>query len=158
MGEKIGVVILNWNGWDMTLSTIKSLRQTNNLDANWPICVVDNGSTDDSVPHLRLEQGIDLIELSENHGFAAGNNVGIRRALAAGCTIILLLNNDVILDPDFLEPSLKRLAQNPKALVVSPKIHFAEPPERIWYAGGNFRYPRLIGENGWAGSRRQRPI
>jgi GT2 family glycosyltransferase len=146
MVEKIGVVILNWNGWQMTLATVNSLRQTNEPEGRWRIFVVDNGSTDDSIQHLQIEPDIKLIVLSENRGFAAGNNVGIRHALEEGCNYILLLNNDVILDPEFLGPLLQRLVQISEAWVISPKIHFADPPNRIWYAGGNFRYPRLIGE------------
>lgn len=146
MVEKIGVVILNWNGWQMTLATIRSLRQTHEPAERWRIFVVDNGSTDESIQQLAQEPDIELVALPKNLGFAAGNNIGIRRALSEGCDYILLLNNDVILAPEFLGPLLQRLVQIQEAWVVSPKIHFADPPNRIWYAGGNFRYPRLIGE------------
>ena len=51
---------------------------------------------------------IELITNNENLGYAGGNNVGIRHALAKGCDFILLLNNDVVVDRDFL----KRLVNN----------------------------------------------
>jgi GT2 family glycosyltransferase len=146
VNAKIGVVILNWNGWQMTLNTLESLRQSHEPAERWHVFVVDNGSDDDSVDHLRMQPDITLLELPENRGFATGSNVGIRHALAAGCAYVLLLNNDVILHPDFLPPLLDLFAQNSKVGIVSPKIRFADPPDRIWYAGGNFRQPRLIGE------------
>ena len=64
------------------------------------IIVVDNASTDGSVAHLRSKlPQVELIVNDVNIGFAAGCNVGIRRALDAGCDFVYLLNNDAVIVP-----------------------------------------------------------
>ena len=69
----------------------------------------------------------------ENVGFAAANNIGMRRALDDGCDFALLLNNDTAVHPDFLE---KLLAETPEGAVSCPKMLFMDPPDEIWFAGG----------------------
>ena len=70
---------------------------------------------------------------SQNLGFAAANNVGIRRALADGCDWVLLLNNDTVAALDFLQ---NLLANTPAGAVSCPKMLFLDPPDEIWFAGG----------------------
>lgn len=146
MLPKIGTVILNWNGWRDTLACLTSIQQADYPASRHQIVVVDNGSTDESVAQLRGHNGLTLLELPRNVGFAAGSNVGIRHALANGCDCVLLLNNDTLVAPDFLMPLLQTFEVDPAAGVVSPKIRYCGRPDQLWYAGGKFRQPRLIGE------------
>lgn len=146
MLAKIGIIILNWNGWQDTLNCLASLRQVDYPKPQLDIIVVDNGSRDDSVERLRQQQDIVLLELSCNVGFAAGSNIGIRRAISDGCNYVLLLNNDTLVPPEFLMPLLEVFAAEVRAGVVSPKIRYEDPPDRLWYAGGNFLGSRLLGE------------
>ena len=146
MLPKIGIVILNWNGWRDTLSCLASIRQADYPASQYQIVVVDNGSTDESVAQLRGHNGLTLLELPSNVGFAAGSNVGIRHALASGCDYVLLLNNDTLMAPNFLRPLLQTFDIDSAAGVVSPKIRYYDRPDQLWYAGGKFRQPRLIGE------------
>jgi len=68
------------------------------------VIVVDNGSTDDSVEVIQKTfPWVTLIETGENLGYAGGNNVGIEQALKSGADAVLLLNNDTIIDPNFLK-------------------------------------------------------
>ena len=57
----------------------------------------------------------------------------MRRALADGCDWALLLNNDTVAAPDFLETLLR---QTPEGAVSCPKMLFMDPPDEIWFAGG----------------------
>ena len=67
------------------------------------IVVVDNGSSDGSVDYLRRQDDVELVTNSSNLGFAEANNIGISRATGE---FIFLLNNDTIVDPNFLAPLL----------------------------------------------------
>ena len=146
MEDLVGVVILNWNGLQDTLACLASLRQVDYPREQLVILVVDNGSADGSSERLRNEAGITLIELDKNHGYAAGNNVGICRAIQMGCQYVLLLNNDTCVAAGFLRPLLMALERHPEAGIVASKVRFFDPSNLIWYAGGLFRQPRLIGE------------
>ena len=87
-----------------------------------------------SIPHPMI-----LIETGENLGFAGGNNVGIKYVMKkGGCDYILLLNNDTVVEDDFLEPLLESANENPKVGVVGGKINYFSNPNRIWFAGGKF--------------------
>jgi len=81
---------------------------------------------------------VELIENPENLGFAEGNAVGIRHALAHGADHVLVLNNDTEVDPGFLAPLLDEAGRRPDAGALSPKILFAAPPDLIWFAGAEY--------------------
>lgn len=132
---KVGIVISNYNGWQDTLACLASLYKQTCQD--FEILLLDDASTNDSVPRLQAEIAgrprIVFLPQAHNVGFAAANNIGIRRALADGCGWILLLNNDTVCAPNMLETLL---AQTPPGAVSCPKMLFMDPPDEIWFAGG----------------------
>ena len=91
MAPRVAVIVLNWNGIKDTLACLKSLSKVDYK--NKETIVVDNGSTNNSVPELKKIKGITLICNKKNEGFAEGNNIGIRYTLKK-CQYALLLNND----------------------------------------------------------------
>jgi len=111
------------------------------------LIVVDNGSSDGSAARLRRERpGLEVIESGGNLGFAGGNEVGIRRALAdAEVAWVLLLNTDVAVDPGFLQPLLAACA-DPRVGAAGPKIFYFDPPDRLWAAGGRLRIRETVTE------------
>jgi hypothetical protein len=131
------VVILNWNGWKDTLNSVDSVLR---LDyPNMHVLVIDNGSTNESVAHLRTihDDRVELLEFPENRGFTGGCNEGFRRALVAGTSYVWLLNNDALVENRETLGSLVALAESdPRIGLVSPRI--AEPGEdgRLIYCGG----------------------
>lgn len=131
---KVGIVISNYNGWQDTLACLESLRQQTVQD--FEIILVDDASTNDSVRQLqqRLPPNGVLLPQRVNAGFAAANNIGIRRALQDGAEWIMLLNNDTVCKPDMLEQLLR---QTPAGAVSCPKMLFMDPPDVIWFAGGS---------------------
>lgn len=130
-------VILNWNSREMTAECIRSLVKMKAQE--YEIIVVDNGSKDGSVGYLASQfPQITILPQPHNIGFAAGCNVGMRWALERGAKYVLPLNNDTIVDADFLS-ELERVAeQHPEAAIVSPRIYFWDLPDRLWWAGGEF--------------------
>ena len=94
MRSKVAVIILTWNGLDYTRDCLESLRAHTPVGQRVRVIVVDNGSTDGTLPHLRGLDWITLIENGRNLGFVRGNNAGVRAAPADHD--VLLLNNDVV--------------------------------------------------------------
>ena len=129
----VGIVISNYNGWQDTVQCLESLQKQTYRD--FEIILLDDASTNDSVQQLQkhLTENTVFLPQEANSGFAAVNNVGMRRALADGCDWVLLLNNDTVVAPDFLETLLR---QTPQGAVSCPKMLFLNPPDEIWFAGG----------------------
>jgi GT2 family glycosyltransferase len=98
---KVYIVILNYNSYDDTAECIDSLK---NIDyPNYSIVIVDNNSTDESQQKLRENfKDIYMIFSESNRGYANGNNLGIVYALNSGADYICVLNNDVVVEKDFL--------------------------------------------------------
>jgi len=156
----VGIVILNWNRPADTIACLKSLEHI--TYKNYFTIVIDNGSTDNSLDQIQAAAPwAMLLPLSQNLGFASGANVGIERALYLGAEHILLLNNDTIVAPDFLEPLVKAIDEDPKIGISVPKIYFFTPPSLIYAAGAKWTIipPRvkMIGYNKPDGPRYDRP-
>ncbi len=161
---KVFIVILNWNRKDDTLECLESIRGLKVKDYNLSVIVVDNGSTDGSVNAL---QGIRLgnaeyrlVTSTQNLGFAAGNNIGIKYALESGADYVMLLNNDTVVDKNLVLELLKVSKSDENVGIVSPKIYFAKGFEFhkdrykknqlgkvIWYAGGKMDWANVYGKN-----------
>jgi len=131
---KLGVVVLNWNGRDVTPRCLDSLFAS--ACPPQRIVVVDNASTDGSADLIRGRYPqVVLIENDSNLGFAEGNNVGIRYLLEREFELVLLLNNDAVVEPRCL-CELMRAAETDPAAAYGATIYELKAPGRIWYAGG----------------------
>lgn len=120
---KISIIILNWNGWEDTVECLKSLSKI--TYSNYEMIVVDNDSTDDSVKHLKKFAKIKLILNKENLGFAGGNNTAMRQILKRGeSDFVLLLNDDTVVDKDFLSELVKVAQGEKKAGILGLKIYY----------------------------------
>lgn len=82
---------------------------------------------------------VQVIRPMRNKGFAAGCNIGIQYALVHRAQWVLLLNNDIILDPDVLRQLWRGCVQCPSAEVLGGKVLYHGDPARIWFAGGTIR-------------------
>ncbi|NOZ25654.1 MAG: glycosyltransferase family 2 protein [Nitrospirae bacterium] len=115
------IVVLNYMNYMDTIECIRSLEAVNYPDRR--IIIVDNGSDNDSEEMLRREFGEHVfIQTGKNLGYAGGNNAGIAYALGAGADYVLLLNNDTIVEPDFLGKLVDYAESDPRAGVLGPKI------------------------------------
>lgn len=114
----VSLIILTYNRLDVTKDCLESIRR--HTPQPHEIIIVDNGSSDGSRQWLRERQSeqptIKLIENSENLGFSAGCNQGIR---AASGEYLLLLNNDTVVTPGWLAGLLEPFS-DPSVGVVGP--------------------------------------
>ena len=124
---RVVAVVLAWNGREDTLACLRSLE-----GEDVETIVVDNASEDGTADAVT---GAEVIRNERNLGYAGGMNVGIRRALDLGADAVLLLNNDVEVEPGAIA-ALADAAE--RAGAVCPVIVFADRPERVWYSGARF--------------------
>ncbi|UCG77258.1 MAG: glycosyltransferase family 2 protein [Nitrospirota bacterium] len=159
---KVAIVILNWNGESDTIELLSGL-----LSVTYPalmLIVIDNASEVVSVEVLtewieanckkvrqheekavfeaEHEYGHESIEVrlirsSRNLGFCEGNNLGIAEAVRLGAEYVLLMNNDTLVTPGFLEPMVSA-ASDRLAGLVGGIITYCDDKERVWWAGGKF--------------------
>ncbi len=138
------VVIPNWNGKDLLAKYIPSIRSALAGNPDNQILVVDNGSTDGSADFLRENfPGVKVLALSQNLGFGGGSNAGFQ---AAKNDIVVLLNSDMRVAPDFLAPLLEGFG-DPEVFAVSCQIFFTDPGKlreetgltQGWWQDGNLR-------------------
>lgn len=135
----VAIIILNWNGKDDTIECLESLKHI--TYPNYEILLVDNGSTDGSVGCFRERYpGMEIIENGTNLGFAEGNNVGIRRAMDEGADYVLLLNNDTVVDLEFLGELVKVAEGDERIGIVGPKICYYDNPTIVWSVGGKINF------------------
>lgn len=127
---KLAVVILNWNGKSLLERFLPSVVE-HSKEAS--IYVVDNNSADDSVRFLQQSYPeIGLVVNTSNGGFAKGYNDGLKHIDA---DIFCLLNSDVEVSPNWLQPIIKAFQNNSNAAIIQPKILDLKRPEYFEYAG-----------------------
>ena len=136
IAQPVAVVVLSWNGKDDTLLCLTSLAGVDYTPLE--VIVVDNGSSDGSPEAVEAEfpEAV-VIRMGRNAGFSGGVNAGIEAAIERGAAAVLLLNNDMVVEPGFLGPLVEAL--EPGVAAACSQILFAESPDRVWYAGATFR-------------------
>ncbi len=135
---KVGVALLNWNGYADTATCLASLRASEYRPAR--ILVFDNGSTDGSADRLEAEfPEIVLVRGGENFGFAEGNDRAARSLLAAGMDYVWVLNNDTRVEPGCLGALVAALEADPALGAASAKIWFMDARKPLCYAGARCR-------------------
>ena len=139
--KKVGIIIINWNSFDLTLRCLNSL---NKIDyKKYEICIVDNGSSDSSVEKLRKHYpDFNYIKNSENKGFAYAVNKGLKYGLNRKWSYFLLLNNDTIVSEDFLTLLVNEINSSETVGVVGPRIFYLNHPNKIWFTGGKIDLAR----------------
>lgn len=120
--SQLAVVIPNWNGAARLEKLFAKLRvQKYPIDQ---VIVVDNGSSDDSL-QVASRAGATVIPLGFNTGFSHAVNCGIR---AASADWIVILNNDVLPEPDWLQNLMDGIGP---AWFASGKLLDASHPDRV---------------------------
>lgn len=132
--KSVAIIVLNYNNAKDTLECLNSINKLINI--NFHTIVVDNHSTDNSVKALLNEfPSLNLIQSSINGGYAYGNNLAIKKAQEEKYDYVCILNNDVIVEPDFLNQLVAYGDEHPEAGVIGPRICEYEDDQLIESAG-----------------------
>ena len=115
--NKLAVVILSWNGKNWLEKFLPTLIL---YSQNADIYVIDNGSTDDTPEFLKKKfPSIKIVSNKENFGFACGYNEGLKKIDAE---IYCLLNSDVEVTENWLQPVLDLFEKDKNIAAIQPKI------------------------------------
>ncbi|MBU6341971.1 MAG: glycosyltransferase family 2 protein [Bacteroidetes bacterium] len=130
MQEELVIVILNYNTRAHLATYLPSVVQHSK---GYRIVLVDNGSPDDSVEYARRHfPEVELLVLPQNYGFAAGYNEALKQIEGA---IYLMLNSDVEVTANWIEPVLELMRRDPDVAIAQPKILAWTDKTRFEYAG-----------------------
>ena len=126
----IAVVILNYNGRNFIQQFLPSVLASSYV--NKEIIVADNCSTDDSPDVLKQFSNIKILMLDKNYGFAEGYNQALQKISA---DYYALLNSDVEVTPQWIEPIIQLMESDKKIAACQPKILSYKEKEFFEYAG-----------------------
>ena len=140
----IFIILVNYNGYEDTVDCIESLK---NIDYyNYKILVIDNASTDDSYNKLNTLKGeFILLKSEKNLGFSGGNNIGIEYAMNHEADYVMLLNNDTLVEPDFLNKMIETAEVYKDSGIVGCKMMYYPKKDIIWYGGGYIDWRKYSG-------------
>lgn len=131
---RVSIIIVNWNGLEHLETCLESLKAQ--LFKDFEVVMVDNGSTDGSLAFLRDRYPwVRLVPLSENTGFATGNNRGLEHARGE---YIVTLNNDTEAASDWLETLVRVADAHPAAGMVGSRICSFDDHDLIDSVGHGF--------------------
>lgn len=134
MNPTVAIILVNWNGLMFTKQCLNSLRTLQYRSVQ--VIVVDNASSDGSAEILKKEYPeVVIIHAGSNLGFAGGNNLGFQYAFQHGFSYIMMLNNDTIVEPDFMDHLIHYMETHPETGAIQPRIHFEHDRSLIWNGG-----------------------
>lgn len=143
------IVIPNWNGRDLLEKYIPPLLIATRNHPDNEIIVVDNASADGSAAYLKQHfPSVRVLELEKNYGFGGGSNRGFA---AAKNDIVVLMNSDMRVEPDFLQPLLDGFTDE-NVFAVSCQIFLSDPTKtreetgltQAWWENGGLRVRHRI--------------
>ena len=137
--KKCTIIILNWNGRDLLAQGLPSvIGALEAAGGGHEILVVDNGSTDGSVDFVKSSfPRVNVLALEKNYGFGEGNTRGVRQASGE---VAVLLNNDMVVEKDFLPPLLLPFESDDSLFAVGCQIFFQDKERRREETGKTFAY------------------
>lgn len=144
---KIGLVTVLFKSDTVLLDFFKSIAKQTHKD--YILYLIDNSpapSSDKIIEDCLAQNTITQythIKNIANIGVAEGNNIGIRQALADDCSHIILLNNDIELEQDFVFSNMLSLCEKGEKIIV-PKIFYYDT-RKLWMAGGVMNKWRALG-------------
>jgi GT2 family glycosyltransferase len=132
-GKPVAIVIPHYGDPKLTIQAVESIKATTKADKA-RIVVSDDGSAEEHVTQLRQLEGITLVESpAGNTGFSANSNRGIA---AAGRDDVVLLNNDVIAMPGWLEQLQYAAYRREEIAITGPKLLY---PDGTIQSAGSYR-------------------
>lgn len=143
--SKVFIVVATWNSESYLSDLFHSLREMDYPKDSWNLVVVDNGSRDKSLEILRswqikMPNFLTIIQNEQNRGFAAGNNQGIKYALKNGAEYIALINDDVQVEPNWLNQVIATMEKDEKLGLVQPLITRHPEQNKINSFGNKLHY------------------
>ncbi len=120
----VSVIIVNWNGKKHLKECFKSLEKLNYPKEKYEVIMADNASSDDSIEYTKKKfPFVKILELDKNYGFAEGSNKAVKYTNPKS-EYIAFLNNDTIVDKDWLNELIKCAIKNSKTICSSIMLDY----------------------------------
>lgn len=131
----VASVVLSYNNFADTDECLESLAAQ--AYPRHEIIIVDNHSIDGSYERLteKWSQRSRIIACPTNLGVAEGYNAGVREALLRAAEFVVVCNNDIVVEPNFVEVLLGVFERDERIGMASPVTVYYGEPDRIWFAG-----------------------
>ncbi len=129
----IFLIIIHYGNLAITQRCVESVRK--NLSYK-KIVIVNNDSQVKLSSNVFEDKKVIVINNEKNVGFAAGVNIGIKKALSQGAEYVLLLNNDTITHSNFIQPLVSFLEKNKDFGIAGPVIEFSKNGKKLFDLGG----------------------
>ncbi len=127
----VAIAILNWNGKHFLETLLPALQHL--TYPNYTVYIIDNNSSDDSVSFVNAYfPGVKMIALDDNYGFATGYNKGLWGIKEE---FYLMMNSDVEVQSNFIEPLMAMMKSDNKIAVIQPKILSLQNKHLFEHAG-----------------------
>ena len=126
LDKKVSIIILGFNKVEYTKKCIESIRKYTRQ--KYELILVDNGSNDDTEKYFRSIPNAKVIINPTNFGVARGWNQGMR--IADG-DYLLILNNDIIVGPNWLENMVRLAESDPSIGLVGPRSNYIAGPQIV---------------------------
>ena len=137
------IVLVDYNGLDDTRKCLASLAAVAGAAR---VVVVDNASRVDVAAVLAgTFPWATFLRSDRNGGWSGGNNVGLKHALDGGAELVILLNNDTVVGPDFVARMVAAADAHPDFGILGPVIRFLAPPHEVQTDGVLFNGPSRPG-------------
>lgn len=141
MPPRVSVIIVTWNALPLLKKCFPSVAATEY--ENLELVVADNASTDDTVSWLAEEYPqTRIIRHPENWRFARGNNEAIRQTSSP---YVVLLNNDVEVTPNWLDPLVQEMEHHADVAAAQPKLLRHDQRSSFEYAGASGGFIDYLG-------------
>lgn len=142
--KDIGIIICNYNKQDFIIPCIQSILDSS--IQNFDVYVVDNASEDHSVDKIQEIFGgqVNLLVNQRNFGGSGGFNTGMRAALKKGYRYLMLMDNDIVADPQAIEALFSFMEAHTEVGMAGSKVYFMDFPDRIWGYGGHIDFTSYI--------------
>ena len=128
---RFSIIIVSWNALNHLQTFLPSVAAS--AYSSFEIILADNASTDGSKAWVRERYPeVKIVTFDKNYGYCGGNN---RAVPYASGDILIFLNNDVKVDPDWLNPLAELFSANPDVAAAQPKMRSYEQPAYFEYAG-----------------------
>src|SRR3989344_2631016 len=157
---RLAFITLHYKNLDDTLGLLASLSHCQiPKGTEVSIYIVDNEGSEDLVAEIKkFKNAIPLVP-GKNLGFAAGNNLGLKKAMADGNEILIAINNDTLAPKDLVKQIIASPINEASVGAVGGLIYFApgyefkedyknkDKGKVVWFAGGSFDWDNILGPN-----------
>jgi GT2 family glycosyltransferase/glycosyltransferase involved in cell wall biosynthesis len=134
-GARCGAIVLHYRDLEDTLRCAASVLQQ---QADLALVLVCNSELVDDAQELATAfPQATVVQMEDNVGYAAGNNVGLALVQEAGCEYFWILNPDVVVPAGYHAALLERVAAHPQHSFYGSIATYGTDPPRIWFGGGD---------------------